>query len=161
MADARTALLSALGSERAHVLATTEGLSEADLLRPVAPSGWSVAGMLTHLAYDDEIFWLGAVLAGDRHAIDAICDGWHAPTGTGAEAIDRYRDVVARHDLLLDGIDLDAPPAWTPPTEMFPFPPFASGWLVVQRVVLETATHAGHLDLVRELIDGHQHLVLE
>ena len=27
-------------------------------------------------------------------------------------------------------------------------------------MIIETATHAGHLDAARELIDGHQHLVL-
>ncbi|WP_329064249.1 mycothiol transferase [Amycolatopsis sp. NBC_01480] len=27
--------------------------------------------------------------------------------------------------------------------------------------VVETATHAGHVDIVREAIDGHQHLVLD
>jgi hypothetical protein len=27
-------------------------------------------------------------------------------------------------------------------------------------VITETATHAGHLDAVRELIDGRQHLVV-
>jgi hypothetical protein len=27
-------------------------------------------------------------------------------------------------------------------------------------VIKETATHAGHLDVARELVDGHQHLVV-
>jgi hypothetical protein len=27
-------------------------------------------------------------------------------------------------------------------------------------VLVETATHAGHLDAVRELLDGHQYVVL-
>ena len=31
---------------------------------------------------------------------------------------------------------------------------------VVLYVIIETATHAGHLDAARELIDGRQHLVL-
>jgi hypothetical protein len=30
----------------------------------------------------------------------------------------------------------------------------------VFRVLVETATHAGHLDMARERIDGHQHLVV-
>ena len=29
------------------------------------------------------------------------------------------------------------------------------------RLLLETATHAGHLDMAREGIDGHQHLVVQ
>jgi hypothetical protein len=31
---------------------------------------------------------------------------------------------------------------------------------VIVHVIKETATHAGHLDVARELIDGHQHLVM-
>lgn len=157
----RQALLAALATERHHVLAAVGGLPEADLHRPVAPSGWSIAQLLGHLTYDDEIFWIGAVLVGDGVSIAQVCDGWAAPAGQGAEAVDRYREAGVRHTALLEGIDLDGPPAWTPPPEVFGAPMFATGWQVLQRVLVETATHAGHLDLVRELIDGHQHLVLD
>lgn len=101
------------------------------------------------------------MLAGDPEAIAQVCDGWNAPTGSGPEAIERYRAATLRHDAHLAEIDLDDPPAWTPPPEVLDAPMFVNGWQVVQRVILETATHAGHLDLVRELIDGRQHLVLE
>ena len=32
---------------------------------------------------------------------------------------------------------------------------------VIMHVIVETSTHAGHLDVVRELLDGRQHIVLE
>ncbi|MCY1675646.1 DUF664 domain-containing protein [Pseudarthrobacter sp. SL88] len=35
----------------------------------------------------------------------------------------------------------------------------ATGREVLVRVLAETSVHAGHLDIVRELIDGHQHIV--
>ncbi len=44
---------------------------------------------------------------------------------------------------------------------MFDAPPMSNGREVVFRVLAETSVHAGHLDIVRELIDGHQNLVLE
>lgn len=37
-----------------------------DLTRPIVPSGWSMAAMVTHLTFDDEIFWGCAILGGDE-----------------------------------------------------------------------------------------------
>lgn len=36
----------------------------------------------------------------------------------------------------------------------------SDGREVVLRVLTETSVHAGHLDIVRELADGHQDLVV-
>jgi hypothetical protein len=149
-----------LGAERSHVLAAVDGLGEEDLTRVVTPSGWSIARLLNHLTYDDEIFWLGAIVGGDEESIGLVRDGWNAPVGSGAEAIARYRRRVERSDDLLAEVDLDAPPRWWPPAEVFGFPPFAEARRCVYRVLVETATHAGHLDIVREGIDGRQHLVV-
>ncbi len=156
----RDVLLEHVAAERAHVLATVESLPERDLTRPVAPSGWSMAQMLTHLTYDDEIFWLGAVAGGDQEAIGLLQDGWAVPVTSGSEAVALYRQWTRRNDALLADLDLDAPPRWWPPREVFPFPPFEDARACVLRLLVETATHAGHLDLAREGIDGHQHLVV-
>ncbi|MFP5313179.1 MAG: DUF664 domain-containing protein, partial [Actinomycetes bacterium] len=67
--------------------------------------------------------------------------------------IDRSNDVLA-------GIDLDAAPRWWPPADVFDAPPMSTGREALLRVLTETAVHAGHLDIVRELIDGRQDLVL-
>lgn len=85
------------------MLAAVDGLGEEDLTRAVAPSGWSMAQLLNHLAYDDEIFWGCAIVGGDEEAYTRQC---------------------------------------------------------ILRLLVETATHAGHLDMAREAIDGHQHLVV-
>nr|WP_297428683.1 DUF664 domain-containing protein [uncultured Actinotalea sp.] len=155
-----TALLVHLDGERRHVLAAAEGLREVDLTRPVAPSGWSMAQMLHHLTYDDEIFWAGAVLGADAECIALLRDGWSEPVTSGAEAVDLYRRWTLRTSTALASVDLDAPPRWWPPANVFPFPPFAEARSCVLRLLLETATHAGHLDLARERLDGHQHLVV-
>jgi hypothetical protein len=160
MTRERTALLAHLDAERRHVLAAVAGLGEGDLTRPVAPSGWSIAQLLHHLTYDDEMFWAGAIIGGDEECIGLLRDGWAVPVTTGADAVAAYRRWTRHVDALLADVDLDAPPRWWPPQEVFPFPPFADARACVLRLLVETATHAGHLDLVRERIDGRQHLVV-
>ncbi len=160
MSRERDVLVAHLQSERAHVLAAVEGLCEDDLTRAVASSGWSMAQLLQHLTYDDEIFWVSAILGGDREAIGLVRDGWSVPVTSGAEAVATYRSWAERSDALLASVDLDAPPRWWPSEDVFPFPRFADSRGCVYRVLVETATHAGHLDIVRESVDGHQHLVI-
>lgn len=160
MTREREALLAHLDAERQHVLAAVAGLDEVDLTRPLTPSGWSVAQLLHHLTYDDEIFWLGAVVGGDEACVALVQDGWRVPVTSGADALATYGRWTARSRDLLADVDLDAPPGWWPPEELFPFPPFEDARSCVLRVLVETATHAGHLDIVREQLDGHQHLVV-
>jgi hypothetical protein len=160
MSSERAGLLAHLDAERGHVLAAVEGLDEHDLTRTVAPSGWSIAQLLNHLTYDVEIFWAGAIVGGDTECIGLIQDGWKAQVTTGAAAVEQYRRWRRRSDAVLAEVDLDASPLWWPPEDVFPVPPFADARRCVLRLLLETATHAGHLDIVREQIDGHQHLVV-
>ena len=65
---------------------------------------------------------------------------------------DLYRREIAASDAALAGLSLDAPPArW---------PEYFGDWRlqdvreVILHVITETATHAGHLDAARELLDG-------
>lgn len=109
---------------------------------------------------DDEIFWLGAVLLGDPEAIEQVRDGWVSPDPIGAALGEQYRVVTEAHRRQLADLDLDLPPRWWPAAETFGGERFETGWQVVHRALAETSAHAGHLDIARELIDGHQHLVL-
>ncbi|WP_104182297.1 DUF664 domain-containing protein [Arthrobacter sp. B0490] len=158
MSDAQ--LLAHLAAERAHVLRAVEGLTETHLSTPLVPSGWTVTRLLNHLAYDDEMFWISAVLGGNAAAIEARHDGWHSTPMTGADAVSIYQEQITSSDRVLAEVDLDAPPRWWPPAAEFGYPPMADGREVVFRVLAETSVHAGHLDIVRELIDGHQNLVV-
>ena len=153
-------LLAHLRSEREHVLAAVDGLGEDALTRVVAPSGWSIAQLLQHLTYDDEIFWVNAILGADDEAIGLVQDGWSVPVTSGADAVATYRRWAQRSDPVLASLDLDESPRWWPSEDVFPFPRFADARGCVYRVLVETATHAGHLDIVREAIDGHQHMVV-
>ncbi|GAA1961096.1 DinB family protein [Kitasatospora viridis] len=165
MADTElTTLLGALNSKRKHVLGILEGLDEEALRRPVLPSGWTCLGLVNHLALDDEKFWFRAVAAGERTAIEEILgageDAWKpAPELTAEEIFARYRKEAELADAFLADADLDVAPAW--------WPDFFGDWRcdnlreVILHVITETATHAGHLDAVRELIDGKQRLVVD
>ncbi|WP_107098056.1 DUF664 domain-containing protein [Streptomyces atriruber] len=164
MADTElTALLAVLNSKREHVLGILEGLDDEALRRPVLPSGWTCLGLVHHLALDDEKFWFRAVAAGERAAIEEILgsgdSAWQpAPEKTAEEVFALYRREGELADAFLADADLAAAPQW--------WPDFFGDWRldslreVILHVITETATHAGHLDAVRELIDGRQRLVL-
>jgi uncharacterized damage-inducible protein DinB len=159
----RDLLLRRLAGQRRHVLYHVEGLSDAQLRQPVLPSAWSCLGLLRHLTLSDERYWFGVVMAGEP------LDFW--PEGTNADwlvhedepaaaIVSAYRDAIGRSDAIIAGLSLDAPPArsedwWAEAGQAFP-----DLRTVLVHVIIETATHAGHLDAVRELIDGKQYVAI-
>ena len=158
--DEKSLLLTTLGGQRQHILGTLDGLSEDALRRPVLPSGWSCLGLVHHLAVDVERFWFRAVLAGERVELHSGDGGWRVPDDVPAEAVlEMYRDEARRSDAVVEQHALEAGPAWWP-VEVFPDLPVRDVRRVLLAVITETATHAGHLDAVRELIDGRTWLVL-
>ena len=158
--DEKDLLLATLGGQRNHILGILEGLSEHDLRRPVLPSGWSCIELVHHLAVDVERFWFRAVLAGEHVELYSGDGGWRVPDDMSAPAVlDLYRDEVRRSDAVAEQRTLEAGPAWWP-IELFPDLPVRDLRRVLLAVITETATHAGHLDAVRELIDGRAWLVL-
>jgi hypothetical protein len=113
-----------------------------------------------HLALDVERFWFRAVLAGETVDLCSGDEAWSVDAATPAAAVlDTYRDEARRADELLHGLDLGAQPAWWP-AEVFADLPVRDVRQTILAVVVETACHAGHLDAVREMLDGRQHLVL-
>jgi Protein of unknown function (DUF664) len=158
--DEKSILLTFLRAQREHVLGALEGLGEEDLRRPVLPTGWSCLDLVHHLAVDVERFWFRAVLAGEQVELFEDDGGWQAPEGRSAgDVLDLYRDEAARSDALIEAHALEDGPAWWP-EDLFPGLPVRDVRRLVLAVITETATHAGHLDAVRELIDGRTWLVL-
>lgn len=156
----RRALLEALRAQRAHVLLALDGLPDAALRRPVLPSGWTCLGLVQHLALDVERFWFRAVSAGEDVDLATGDTAWHVAPGTPTRAVlDAYRDEATRSDAVIAATALDAAAAWWP-VEVFADLPRRDLRATVLHVLTETACHAGHLDAARELLDGHQHLVL-
>lgn len=159
-ADEAAALLAYLRHQRAHVLGILDGLPEADLRRPVLPSGWSCLGLVRHLALDVERFWFRAVVAGERVELETGDGGWRVDPAEPAGAVfDLYRREAELADAVVAATPLDAAPAWWPDDLARALPP-RNLRRTVLHVITETATHAGHLDAARELIDGRTWLVL-
>jgi hypothetical protein len=161
--DERTLLLDYLRAQREHILGALDGLDEAALRQPVLPSGWTCLGLVQHLTLDVERFWFSGVMAGDPAVLAALEAGgnaWNvAPDLPAAGVLDAYREEIVRSDAVIAGLDLSAPPGFWPDGMFGSWHP-ESLRRVILHVITETAGHTGHLDAVRELIDGQQWLVL-
>lgn len=144
----RTDLLGFLTAQRGVVLAIIDGLSTAHLATSVVPSGWTPLGLITHLA-GAERFWFQHVVAGRPNQPDAA-----RPDPSSRDAVvGHYRYQCARSDALLAITSLDAAPARPVPAAM-DMEHVHDVRSVVLHMVEETARHAGHLDIARELLDG-------
>ena len=159
----RVVLTQALATSRKHVLSQLEGLSPEQLRTPVAPSRWTPLGLVRHLTLSDERYWFQVVIAG--RPLDFWPEGhngdWLVGDHEPAEAvIAAYAEAIADADAIIATRNLDSPPASPDPgweQAGLAFPDLRS---VLVHVIVETSVHAGHLDLVRELLDGHQHIIL-
>ncbi len=139
-------LLNYLDGQRHVVVAVVSGLAPADMARTVVPSSWTPAGMLQHLT-DAEWYWFSHLLGGSPERTEREPD-----------PVAAYVAQWAVSDSVLAGLSLDAPPQLDapPPVDL---PPkhvvlARSPRAVVLHMIEETARHAGHLDIARELLDG-------
>jgi len=148
-----------LQAARAALLSRLEGLDEYGLRRPMTPTGTNLLGLVKHLA-GLEYGYLGegrgrpppappAAMAAGAHRGGAAR---RAPPDESSEyLIGLYRRACAHADGVIADLDLEAPatvahwPQGRRDTTL--------GVLLI-RMVAETAQHAGHADIIRELIDG-------
>ena len=158
----REMLVSTLNTQREHVLGILEGLPDGALRRAMLPSGWSLLGLVQHLALDVERFWFRDIMAGESIGAGeySAASGWVVAADVAAEAVfDVYRREIELANAIIDARSLDTPPAaW--PVERWPNWRFENLRELMLHVIAETAVHAGHADAVRELIDGRQWQVI-
>jgi uncharacterized damage-inducible protein DinB len=137
-------LLSFLGYLRASVDRKVAGLSEDDARRPLVASGTTLLGIVKHLAFV-EVYWTQRRFAGSDVALTG--DGFALdPTDTVQSVRQEYARAAVRTDEIVGGCpDLEQP--------------LARGrhgltlrWMLAH-LVEETARHAGHADILRELVD--------
>lgn len=157
-------LLGALRQARRHLAATCAGLSVEQLDAVLLPSGWTLRGKLEHMAVNER-FWVRAIIGGDPGLVAELeaepDDTWRFEPGIdGDQLAETYLAECAASDDVLSQVAPDQHVAW------FPVDQFGAWRIdtvreVLHHLIVETATHAGHLDIVRELIDGTQYLVLE
>jgi hypothetical protein len=159
----KTMLLTYLDNQRNHVLGMLENLDEESLRQPVLPSGWHCLGLVQHLALDVERFWFRCVVAGEQAAIDQlgeIDNAWNVDPKTPAEdVLAFYRQQIERSNAIIAEASLDGALAWWP-GDLFGDFRMLNVRQAILHTMTETACHAGHLDAVRELIDGRKWLVL-
>jgi Protein of unknown function (DUF664) len=153
------ALLAFLAAQRGAVLAIVAGLDEEAWHRSVVPSGWTPAGLVEHLG-GAEWHWFQGVVSGKVPEL-APGDEDQAPYDPtaafvsdlpSAEVIAFYRDQCASSDAVLAVTSLSAQPRGRHGIPGEDEPPDVR-WVVLH-MIEETARHAGHLDIARELIDG-------
>ncbi len=135
-----------------------DGLSEYDVRRPMTPSGTNLLGLVKHLS-GVELGYLSSAVGRPAPTLPweedgSVWDGadmWARAQESREWLLDLYREAWARSDAAIAELPLDHPaaPSWWPEeTRSTSF-----GHLLV-RVVAETAQHAGHAEIIRELLDG-------
>ena len=86
-------------------------------------------------------------------------NAWQVGPEVPAETVfSDYRRQIERADAVIAVTPWDAAPAWWP--DFFGDFRLDDLHAIIVHVITETATHAGHLDAVRELIDGRTWLIL-
>ena len=163
MTGEKALLLRCLDAQRNHILGALDGLSDEELRRRVLPSGWTCLGLVKHLTLADERYWFRCVVGGkstDYFPDEPGGDWLVAPDVAADDIIGAYRDEIDRANELIRGTALGAPPAWRDPLWEEWGRDFPDLRFILLHVIVETATHAGQLDAVRELIDGRQWVVV-
>jgi hypothetical protein len=147
-----------LQQAREVMLWKLDGLSGYDMRRPVTPTGTNLLGLVKHLA-SMELGYLGDVF--DRPSgvaqpwmeddAETNADMWATAEESREQVVGLYHRAWAHSDATIDGLPLTAVgrvPWW--PAERRE----VTLHQVLVHLVAETQRHAGHADIVRELVDG-------
>ena len=135
-----------------------DGVSEYDARRPLVPTGTNLLGLVKHVA-SVEAGYLGATfgrhfpepLPWDAADAEPNADMWATADESRDDIVGLYHRVWAHSDLTIETSSLDAAgevPWWPPERRQVTL------HTILVHVIAETNRHAGHADLVRELIDG-------
>lgn len=140
--------LAFLAFARSCVLKKVDGLDEEQLRRRLVVSDTTLLGLVQHLT-GCERYWFGYTLAGDARYADVDSDMVVAPGRSAAQVIAGYRAAVAESDAHIHaagGLDVRT-------TQPVDDEPRTLRW-VIAHMTSETVRHAGHADILRELVDG-------
>lgn len=155
--DVKEELHGYLRGARETLLWKLEGLSEYDIRRPRTPTGTNLLGLVkhstaTHLGYFGEVFGRIPTDPGQaRFSGDAgpAAEFWARPDETRQDIVTSYRDAWIVSDATISELPLDAlGRVW-----WWGDAPVTLHHLLVH-VTADTQRHAGHADILRELIDG-------
>ena len=147
----KESLHASLNRHRDAVQWKVEGLDEEQLRRPMVPSGTNLIGLVKHLA-SVEYGWFCAPFGRPSEAVpfdpaDPDADMRAEPDETSADIVAYYERSRAAADVVIDEVGLeDVGTAWSGQT-------VSMRWVLIH-MIEDTARHAGHMDILRELIDG-------
>jgi hypothetical protein len=134
-----------------------DGLSDYDIRRPLVPTGTNLLGLIKHCAHTEGVYFGetfgrppdGLSLFGDD--ADPNADMWARADESRQQIVGLYRRAWEHADATIDALALDAVgrvahwPAGRSEVTLHE---------VLVHVVVDTQRHAGHADIIRELIDG-------
>jgi hypothetical protein len=138
-----------------------DGLSEYDTRRPLTPTGTNLLGLIKHLT-GCEIGYFGTTFGRpvpdpppwtDDEVLerDPMTDMWATADESRDYIVGWYRKAWAHADETFDALEVDA-------IGHVPWWPGEHSEVNLRRILVhmiaETHRHAGHADIVRELIDG-------
>lgn len=156
--DPKAELRRYLQTARDALLWKLDGLPEYDIRRPLTPTGTNLLGLVKHVASCEVVYfgdtfgrpsgeplpWFGA-------DAELNADMWATADESRDDIIELYHRVWAHSDKTIDALALDA-------TGHVPHWPDERNEVTLHhmlvRMTAETHRHAGHADIVRELIDG-------
>lgn len=154
--DEKALLLAHLQLHRDALLWKLEGLSEADRRRPMTGTGTNLLGLVKHLTGIEGGYFCDAfgrdrpplAWEADEDAdLGEFSDMYAKPDETSEEIVAAYRAATVAADRSIAELDLDA-------TGRHHLGITVSLRWMLLLVLLDTARHAGHADIARELIDG-------
>jgi uncharacterized damage-inducible protein DinB len=143
---------------RGALLAKLDGLAERQVRWPLTPTGTNLLGIVKHVA-SVQLEYFGVVFGrpsertfpwlGDDAPVDS--DMFASLDESVADVIAFHHFSAAHADATIAALDLDAAGA-------VPWWPEERRAVTLQQILVhmayETARHAGHADIVRELLDG-------
>lgn len=159
MDDFKDHLATYLANSREAMLWKARGLGDEEATRPMVPTGTNILGLVQHLAFVEYGYFvqcLGFAIKDEYYAAlaadpDDSADMWVSTEVPGTEVLAFYRRAIDAANRNIAALPLDAPATvpWWPGERRHT----TLGRLMLHMNV-ETARHAGHADILRELIDG-------
>ncbi|HTZ08366.1 MAG TPA: DinB family protein [Acidimicrobiales bacterium] len=146
-ADERSTVMALLQYRRESLVRTVSGVDDAAARRAPVGSGTSLLWLVGHMA-EAETTWVLQRFAGRPGAAPDATAPARAGAGPLDAAVAAYRATWGRVDAVVDATaSLDEPARGAGD------PPVTLRWVLLH-LLEETARHAGHADILRELIDG-------
>jgi hypothetical protein len=156
--DPKADLRHYLQAGREALLWKLDGVSEYDARRPLVPTGTNLLGIVKHVAsveagyfgetfgrpFEEPMPWLD-------DGAEPNADMWATEEESRDQIVGLYHRVWAHSDATIEALPLDA-------IRHVPWWPQDRSEVTLHRIlvhmIVETNRHAGHSDVVRELIDG-------